>query len=94
MKASWAGVRLHPYNIAQKVEVVVEHFRTFVTPLLNGQAKRWWLWPVAWEAVRWQLAIQSYITNHGYQIGTVVAFSGEVNDKASGPDGFTEKNRP
>ena len=86
-------VRLHPYNIAQKVEVVVEHFRTFVTPLLNGQAKAMVVVASRVEAVRWQLAIQSYITNHGYQIGTVVAFSGEVNDKASGPDGFTEKNQ-
>ena len=28
-------VRLHPYNIAQKVEVVVEHFRQYVAPLLD-----------------------------------------------------------
>jgi hypothetical protein len=33
-------VRLHPYNIAQKVQVVVEHFRTFVAPLLlDGKSK-------------------------------------------------------
>jgi hypothetical protein len=32
-------VRLPPYNIAQKVQVVVEHFRTFVAPLLDGKAK-------------------------------------------------------
>ena len=29
---------------------------------------------------------------HPYKIGTVVAFSGEVNDKESGPDGFTENS--
>ena len=93
MKGIMGWVRLHPYNIAQKVEVVVEHFRTFVTPLLNGQAKAMVVVASRVEAVRWQLAIQGYITNHGYQIGTVVAFSGEVNDKASGPDGFTEKKQ-
>ncbi len=42
------------------------------------------------EAVRWQLAIEKYIADQGYKIGTLVAFSGEVNDKDSGPDGFTE----
>src|SRR5437868_2273748 len=29
-------VRLHPYNVAQKVQVVVEHCRTQVAPLLGG----------------------------------------------------------
>ena len=93
MKGIMGWVRLHPYNIARKVEVVVEHFRTFVTPLLDGQAKAIVVVASRVEAVRWQLAIQTYITNHGYQIGTVVAFSGEVNDKASGPAGFTEKSQ-
>jgi type I restriction enzyme, R subunit len=44
------------------------------------------------EAVRWQLAVDKYIKEHGYKIGTVVAFSGEVNDAASGPDSFTENS--
>ena len=42
------------------------------------------------EAVRWQLAIDKYIKEQGYKIGTLVAFSGEVNDAESGPDPFTE----
>jgi type I restriction enzyme, R subunit len=45
------------------------------------------------EAVRWQLAIDKYITSRGYQIGTLVAFSGEVNDSESGPDAFTENSK-
>ena len=45
------------------------------------------------EAVRWQLAIDKYIKVHGYSIGTLVAFSGEVNDAESGPDPFTENSR-
>ena len=45
------------------------------------------------EAVRWQLAIEKYIKEHGYQIGTIVAFSGEVRDKESGPDPFTENSK-
>src|SRR5207302_11345998 len=39
MKGIMGWVRLHPYNIAQKVEIVVEHFRQHVAPLLAGKAK-------------------------------------------------------
>ena len=92
LKSIMGWVRLHPYNISQKVEIVVEHFRTLVAPLLKGRAKAMVVVSSRVEAVRWQLAIQKYITAHGYAIGTLVAFSGEVNDKESGPDGFTERN--
>lgn len=93
MKGIMGWVRLHPYNIAQKVEVVVEHFREFVAPLLAGKAKAMVVVGSRLEAVRWQLAINKYIKDHGYSIGTLVAFSGEVNDKKSGPDGFSESNK-
>jgi type I restriction enzyme R subunit len=92
MKRIMGWVRLHPYNIAQKVQIVVEHFRAYVAPLLNGKAKAMVVVGSRLEAVRWQLAINRYIKEHGYKIGTVVAFSGEVNDKESGPDGFTENS--
>ena len=92
MKGIMGWVRLHPFNIAQKVEVVVEHFREFVAPLLKGKAKAMVVVGSRLEAVRWQLAIVKYITEHGYKIGALVAFSGEVNDKESGPDGFTENS--
>jgi type I restriction enzyme R subunit len=92
MKGIMGWVRLHPYNIAQKVEIVVEHFREFVAPLLGGKAKAMVVVGSRLEAARWQLAIERYIKEHGYAIGTLVAFSGEVNDKESGPDGFTENS--
>lgn len=92
MKGIMGWVRLHPYNIAQKVEIVVEHFREFVAPLLAGKAKAMVVVGSRLEAVRWQLAIEHYIKDHGYPMGTLVAFSGEVNDKESGPDGFTENS--
>ena len=92
MKGIMGWVRLHPYNIAQKVEVVVEHFREFVSPLLAGKAKAMVVVSSRLEAVRWQLAINKYIKDQGYAIGTLVAFSGEVNDKDSGSDGFTENS--
>ena len=92
MKGIMGWVRLHPYNIAQKVQVVVEHFREYVAPLLNGKAKAMVVVASRVEAVRWQLAIDKYIKDRGYQIRTLVAFSGEVTDKESGPDGFTENS--
>ena len=45
------------------------------------------------EAVRWQLAIQKYIAQKGYSIGALVAFSGEVNDKESGAEPFSEHSK-
>ncbi len=93
MKGLMGWVRLHPYNISQKVEVVVEHFREHVAPLLNGQAKAMVVVGSRVEAVRWQLAINKYIKDRGYPIRTLVAFSGEVNDKDSGPDPFTENSK-
>ena len=92
MKGIMGWVRLHPYNISQKVQIVVEHFRKFVAPLLAGRAKAMVVVASRVEAVRWQLAIEKYIKDHGYAIHTLVAFSGEVNDKESGPDGFTENS--
>ena len=93
LKRIMGWVRLHPYNIAQKVEIVVEHFRSYVAPLLNGKAKAIVVVGSRLEAVRWQLSIEKYIKERGYKMGTIVAFSGEVNDKQSGPDGFTENSK-
>lgn len=93
MKGILRWVRLHPYNIAQKVKVVVEHFRANVAPLLGGKAKAMVVTGSRHEVVRWQLAIDKYIKQNGYKIGTVVAFSGEVRDPELGPDGFTENSK-
>jgi len=90
LKAIMRWVRLHPYNISQKVQIVVEHYREMVQPLLEGKAKAMVVVGSRQEAVRWQLAIQKYIKENGYGIKTLVAFSGDVIDKESGPDPFTE----
>ena len=83
-------VRLHPYNISQKVQIVVEHFRENVQPLLDVRAKAMVVLASRKEAVRWKLAIDRYIQERGYGLGTLVAFSGEVNDPESGDEPFTE----
>jgi type I restriction enzyme R subunit len=90
LKGIMGWVRLHPYNIAQKVEIVVEHYREFIAPLLGGTAKAMVVVASRKEAVRWKLAIDTFIRDRGYRIGTLVAFSGEVDDPESGPDPFTE----
>jgi type I restriction enzyme, R subunit len=92
LKKLMGWVKLHPHNIAQKVQIVVEHFRQFVWPLLDGKAKAMVVVGSRKEAVRWKLAIDQYIKEKGYPLGTLVAFSGEVNDEESGPDGFTERS--
>ena len=62
MKGIMGWVRLHPYNISQKVQIVVEHFRQYVAPLLSGKAKAMVVVASRVEAVRWQLAINRYIS--------------------------------
>ncbi|MFN8710190.1 MAG: UvrB domain 3-containing protein, partial [Planctomyces sp.] len=93
MKKLMGWVRLHPYNIAQKVQIVVEHFRETVAPLLDGKAKAMVVTGSRLEAVRWQLAIDRYIKDKGYPSKTLVAFSGDVDDKESGPDPFQETSK-
>jgi len=59
VKSLMRWVRLHDYNISQKVAVVVEHYRSTVQPLLDGKAKAMVVVGSRIEAVRWQLAISS-----------------------------------
>lgn len=93
MKGIMQWVRLHPYNIAQKVQVVVEHYRENVQPLLQGRAKAMVVVGSRKEAVRWQKAIRSYIARQGYPLGVLTAFSGEVDDPDSYPDAVTEASK-
>ncbi|MFY0480684.1 type I restriction endonuclease subunit R [Achromobacter marplatensis] len=92
MKGLMQWVRLHPYNIASKVQIVVEHYRENVQPLLEGKAKAMVVVGSRREAVRWQKAIRSYITRQNYPLGVLVAFSGEVSDAESFPDPVTENS--
>ncbi len=93
MKGLMSWVRLHPYNIAQKVQIVVEHFRETIAPLLEGKAKAMVVVGSRVEAVRWQIAMDKYIKDQKYPMKTLVAFSGEVNDKESGPEAFRETSK-
>jgi len=79
-------VRLHDYNIAQKVKVIVEHFRGTVMGLLNGHAKAMIVTGSRKEAVRYKLEFDKYIQKNAYsQLKAMVAFSGEVNFSVADP---------
>ena len=93
MKGIMQWVRLHAYNIAAKVQVVVEHYRENVQPLLEGRAKAMIVVGSRKEAVRWQKAIRGYIERQNYPLGVLVAFSGEVNDPESFPEPVTETSK-
>jgi len=83
-------VRLHDYNIAQKVQVIVEHFKNNVMCLLGGQAKAMVVTSSRKEAVRYKIAFDRYISEKGYRkIHAMVAFSGEVTFSDSDPNSVT-----
>ena len=94
LKSLMRWVRLHPYNIAQKIEVVVEHFRANVMWRLDGKAKSMVVVASRKEAVRWKVAIDAYIKKKSYKdMAALVAFSGDVNDPESGfADGISERS--
>ncbi|WP_232788946.1 type I restriction endonuclease subunit R [Streptomyces odonnellii] len=83
-KALKRFVRLHPTNIAQKVEIIVEHFRANVAGLLGGHAKAMIVTSERKHALRYKLAVDKYIKAKGYDLGTLVAFSGTLDDPESG----------
>ena len=88
--AKW--VRLHPHNIAQKVETIIEHFNSKIKHLLGGEAKAMVVTSSRLEAVRYKLAFEKYVEKKGYEnVNAMVAFSGEVNDPDLPEEQFTEK---
>lgn len=72
-------VDLHDTNIAQRIEVIVEHFRTTVMKELGGQAKAMVITASRQAAVKYRQAFEDYISKKGYAgIRALVAFSGKV----------------
>ena len=58
MKGIMQWVSPHPYNIAAKIQIVVEHYRENVQPLLAGKGKAMVVLGRRKDAVRWQKAIR------------------------------------
>jgi type I restriction enzyme R subunit len=81
---------LHPHNIEQKTEVMVEHFREHVRHQLGGRGKAMVVTASRIQAVRYKLAFERYIGEQGYNdIRSLVAFSGTVKDPDTGIE-YTE----
>jgi type I restriction enzyme, R subunit len=81
---------LHPHNIEQKTEVIVEHFRRSVMHRLGGRGKAMVVTSSRLHAVRYKLAFERYLAENDYRdIHPLVAFSGKVNDPETGSE-YTE----
>lgn len=84
-------MELHPVNIGQIVTVIVEHFRLHVMPEIGGRAKAMVVTASRLAAVRYKLAFDKYIEEHGYTgIRSLVAFSGTVEDPDDPGSSWTE----
>jgi type I restriction enzyme R subunit len=81
---------LHPHNIEQKTEVMVEHFRQKVQSHLGGRAKAMVVTSSRLHAVRYMMAFERYIAENAYtDIRPLIAFSGTVRDPDTGLE-YTE----
>jgi type I restriction enzyme R subunit len=73
-------VSLHEHNLAQKAQIIVEHFRQHVQRKIGGRAKAMVVTASRLHAVRYHQALTSYCREHGCDIGVLVAFSGTVTE--------------
>ena len=83
-------MRLHPHNIAQKTEVMVEHFQAVTRHRIGGRAKAMVVTGSRLEAVRYKQSFDRYIQEKGYAIRSLVAFSGKVEDEKLAGVTYTE----
>ncbi|MCJ0980479.1 type I restriction endonuclease [Rhodococcus sp. ARC_M12] len=81
---------LHPTNIGQKVEIIVEHFRANVAQLLDGHAKAMVVTDSRQAAVRYKVEVDKYLAQKGYGYQSIVAFSDKISDDEYGLTDVTE----
>ncbi|MEV8252370.1 DEAD/DEAH box helicase family protein [Rhodoglobus sp. NPDC076762] len=81
---------LHPTNVGQKVEIIVEHFRANVAHLLDGHAKAMVVTDSRQAAVRYKLETDKYLKQKGYGYQSIVAFSDKISDTDYGLIDATE----
>ncbi|AEE50064.1 type I restriction endonuclease subunit R [Haliscomenobacter hydrossis] len=90
-KALARFLRLHPHNIAQKTEIMVEHFYAVTRHKIGGHSKAMVVTGSRLEAVRYKVSFDDYIKAKGYAIKSLVAFSGTVNDDKIPNKSYTEE---
>lgn len=100
-RAAARFVSLHPHNIAQKTEVMVEHFRQVTMAKIGGQAKAMVVTSSRPHVVKYKQEFDRYIKENGYHdIKALVAFSGTVKDDYGSAftepemNGFSERELP
>lgn len=72
---------LHPYNISQKSQIIVETFRETTRHKINGRAKMMVITSSRLAVVRYYHEVKRYIEEQGYDdVQILVAFSGAVED--------------
>ncbi|WP_339460736.1 type I restriction endonuclease subunit R [Nodularia spumigena] len=92
-KAIARFIELHPHNIAQKVEIIIEHFRNHTRHKIGGKAKVMVVTRSREHAVKYKLAFDKYIQDKGYKdIKSLVAFSGAITLDEFPDETFTETN--
>ena len=84
-------LNLHPHNVAQKTEVMVEHFNAVTRHRIGGRAKAMVVTGSRLEAVRYKQTFDRYIREKRYPIKTLVAFSGTVQDDKMSDVSYTEE---
>ncbi|MFN4832308.1 MAG: type I restriction endonuclease subunit R [Pseudanabaena sp.] len=103
-KASKAIARflsLHPHNLAQKTEVIIEHFRQCVMPKIGGKAKAMIVTASRPHVIRYKEECDRYLQDQNYtDIKALVAFTA-FTDRETGIaytesdiNGFGERELP
>lgn len=79
---------LHPYNISQKAQIIVETFLSTTSKAIGGKGKMMVVTSSRLAAVRYYHEVKRYIEEKGYtNVDVLVAFSGAIKD---GGDEHTE----
>ena len=79
---------LHPYNISQKSQIIVETFRETTRHKIGGRGKMMVITSSRLAAVRYYHEVKRYIQEQGYDdVEILIAFSGAVRD---GDEEYTE----
>jgi type I restriction enzyme, R subunit len=93
-------VSLHEHNLAQRADVIVNHFRSHVARQVGGKAKAMVVTASRLHALRYKRALDKYCAEHGIgDVGVLCAYSGTLDDEGeewteSRVNGFPESETP
>ena len=92
MRAARRFEELHPYNLQEKAQLIIETFREVTRPAIGGKGKMMVVTASRLAAIRYFHAINDYLkAQHYTDIAVMIAFSGAIKDPADpqGPE-YTE----